>query len=229
MKKVMITTMNFLRTTALLLFILLIYSDSAAQNFIGVKSGFHFSRYEVGYNSGTAFEETGIIWGYDFGLNLNTKIYKGFELRSELNMVQKGGGWGEKLKLNVVELALMATYQVPIKRFSVYANFGGFIGHLVSGKLVHLASGRKKDFVLDPRFYNRWDRGIAVGGGVKYNFSKSYIFLESRYRYSLTFFRDDPVFSATLFDESELPLIDYYRVTKRLYGMGLNFGYAHKF
>lgn len=199
---------------------LLLFSCQAllAQFQVGVRGGTNFSKQRYYFDdefSGTF----AAINGFDIGVLGVMGIKNKFELKTELGLVQKGGKVpGDFLVVvNELELAALAIYKITSNNSYMYIGYGGFVGYGLSGYTRNLdinnSDKHEIDFNSNAYVINRNSAGMLGAFGVGVQVKNGNIFLEGRYRYTMTFFQDQ--------------MFENFKLSNKNIGFGIHLGYVH--
>jgi hypothetical protein len=143
--------------------------------------------------SNSAFEDSKkSIHGLQIGASFQADITKNFSIVSELYFMMKGGKLKENNPLTIQQSTLrFYTIESPLlARFNfgkVYINAGPSIAYNLFGtKKIGDESSKAISFKQSVESYKRWDAGIQMGGGYKFNTKQKSIVLDIRYTYGLS-------------------------------------------
>ena len=155
---------------------------------VGIQGGGSFSTFqtspqEEGVDFGT---RTGLVVGAVVDLGLGRRL----TLRLEPAYAQRGSElvlrlFGEesrgKLKLEYVELPVLLKVGLSGGRIQPYLIGGPTLAYRLSAKTQ--AEAESEDV---SESFQRWDFGIAAGGGLEFPAGSASVFLEGRYNFGLT-------------------------------------------
>ncbi len=143
--------------------------------------------------SNSAFEDSKkSIHGLQIGASFQVDITKNFSVVSELYFMMKGGKLKENKPLNIQQSTLrFYTIESPLlARLSlgkVYINAGPSIAYNLFGTMkIGDESSKAISFKQSVASYKRWDAGIQLGGGYKFNTKQKSVVLDIRYTYGLS-------------------------------------------
>ncbi len=159
-----------------------------AETRVGIQAGASFSTFQ------TSPQEEGVDFGTRTGLVAGTVVDLGLgrrlTLRLEPAYAQRGSElvirlFGEesrgKLKLEYVELPVLLRVGLGGGRIQPYLIGGPTVAYRLSAKT---QTGAESEDVSE--FFQRWDFGIAAGGGLEFPAGSARVFLEGRYNFGLT-------------------------------------------
>lgn len=169
---------------------------SFAQYSVGIKGGLNLSKYTGEVNS-----EALIKAGFNGGLVGNYEISDRFAVQAEVLFTTKGyktdmatdsSYFRSYIKLNYIEIPILlkASFGNP-QGIQAFALAGPNFSFLTSGKSSYeysyfggLSKGSGEQDIK--QYYNTFDLGLSIGGGVSYAMGMGKIFAETRYGYGLT-------------------------------------------
>jgi hypothetical protein len=163
------------------------------------------------------------IGGLEYGLFIKRNFKSGIEIGTEINFIQKGAKIDDiyEEKIDALETSFLVNYRFPLKAFSIYAGTGGFFQYFTNGIVTDFGSSEPYEYEYDfeSPYRSRKEYGILVGGGLAYNFYQRHgVFLETRYRHSISYLvKDDPI-------EENGPF-----ASEKNSGLGLYIGYSWHF
>ena len=173
-----------------------------------------FDFYSQGSDLGSIRSEA--VYGWDIGVLVQKKIGSSFKLRSEFNFIQKGGiNEFTKYDLNELEMQLNVNYEYNLNKFDLFIGLGGFVGYIINGEETNLDWNIKIPMTLDGPARNREDIGVVFYSGFSFQTNCGKLFLEGRYRQSITNWHDYT-------SDSQ------FRQTFKNFDLGLNIGYLIK-
>ena len=161
-------------------------SRSSSELILGAKGGITLSTGNFQKTDGTyenAQNRHYHLWGITGGAVFRYAGEKYFGLQVEANFCQRG--WAEHGKysrtLNYVQIPLLTHLFLGKKWFRFFVNAGPEIAFLVNEKN---NSGYDSDLVSE-KIKNRFDYGIALGGGLEFHTKGGIYQIEGRYEFGL--------------------------------------------
>lgn len=181
---------------------------------IGPKAGVNFSTITGKNNS---LDKKSLV-GFNVGVVTNIGISEMFSIQPELFFSQQGYRFGGTVldspatvtqTFNYVNLPILAKATFGEGNVRGYVNLGPYVGYMVGGKntvdLQGNKSTSKTDFALEKQL-NRFDFGIAAGGGALFKLGQGDLMLDLRYSLGLTTVSDKVIFE-TGRDTNSVPSI----------------------
>lgn len=208
--------------TVLTFFLCILCHSVYSQWSIGPRLGIHKSKNKF-YIDNEYFYASDEVTGLEYGFFVKRDFKSGVEIGTELNFIQKGAMIDDVYEenLDALETLLLINYRFRLKAFSIYAGTGGFFQYFTNGIVTDFGSSGPYEYEYDfeSPYRSRKEYGILVGGGLAYNFNQGHgIFLETRYRYSISYLvKDDPI-------EENGPF-----ASEQNSGLGLYIGYSWHF
>lgn len=132
------------------------------------------------------------ISGLQIGASFQNDITKKFSLVSELYFMMKGGKLKADNPLTIQKSTLrFYTIESPLlARFNlgkVYLNAGPSIAYNLFGtRKIGDESSKSISFKNSVESFKRWDAGVQMGGGYKFNTKQKSVVLDIRYTYGLS-------------------------------------------
>jgi len=209
---------------------LAIFNSLSAQTKIGLRGGLHISEPGLDTDFGNTTALTKAYTGIDIALVSEFELANRLSLQGELGYTEKGIRLGTDANINVfgasvpvgvtsttkirmIELPVLAKYQISEGAVRSYATAGPALGYAMSGNFK--TSGTllsEVDLVnqnLDLGTQNRWSIGAVGGLGVELDRGPGTLFLDARYHYQALKINNLP--------------IDNVRFNNK--GVGFNLGY----
>jgi Outer membrane protein beta-barrel domain len=183
-------------------FLFFTINNLSSQSYFGIKGGYTNAWPDYGSAELPENAQTNVS-GFNLSLMYHHSISKHFRIGTEPGYIQRGAscipGWqpifvgDSKVKLNYVELPIMASYHTNLgkSKFDFYGKLGYGVSYALSGKqeLIDLSGINppivsKIDFVQLGGRLKRMDHGAYSGLGLSYTLSeKSHLILESNFYY----------------------------------------------
>lgn len=195
---------------------IIICTHSLSQNSFGLRGGGCLSKYDYGEFVDGVSEN---VVSMEIGIFTNFALYKGLFIQPEIGFIQKGGNGkfvldNLKVKTNQIELATLVGYKIQPKNISIFVNAGIFLGYIFDRK----TEGNPFSFPVIANKENDWDWGVQFGGGVGTQAGIGTLAIESRYRFSQSYYRKttyglvqgDPLFSMSLKNKCFDLSLSYY-------------------
>ncbi len=202
--------MNVLKKVLFLLLISSFCSTLIAQISLGVRGGITLPDITISEQDGYYYEggvDYLVFMGTSLGAVLEIKLHKNFAIQPEIMLVQKGtkvdfpdyyysyyyySGFTEetKLRLNYLEVPILAKGIIGNESVTGYAAVGPTLGYAASGYLTELGEKMTlKDEDWDG--FTRFELGASFGGGVGLSVGNGQAFLDLRYLLGFTNIIDD--------------------------------------
>ena len=174
-----------------ILIILLLGGEIFAQTYdgaeliVGAKGGVTLSAGSFQDANGTSPDQNGNyhIWGITGGAVFRYSGEKHLGLQIEANFCQRGWAKDNEFSrtLNYVQIPLLTHVFFGKKGFRFFANVGPEIAYLINEKN---DSNSEEPFITE-KIKNRFDYGIAVGGGFEIHTKAGMYQIEGRYEFGL--------------------------------------------
>ena len=158
---------------------------NGAELIVGAKGGVTLSTGSFQNSAGSSEKQNGYyhLWGLTGGAVFRYSGEKYAGLQIETNFCQRG--WAKhgefSRTLNYVQIPLLTHVFFGKKWFRFFVNAGPEIAFLINEKN---DSGSNEKFVTE-KIKNRFDYGIAVGGGLEFHTKAGIYQVEGRYEFGL--------------------------------------------